>query len=126
MSRDLRLIQSDADYRVAMTDLESLWGAEPGTPEGDRLDVLLLLIRTYEDEHHAIPLPDPVALIRYTLEERGLKQKDLIPLFGSASLVSEVLSRKRGLTLKAIRALHEAFDLPYEALIEGGEAKAAA
>ncbi|WGF89331.1 helix-turn-helix domain-containing protein [Marinivivus vitaminiproducens] len=126
MSRDLRLIQTEADYRAAMGELESLWGAEPGTPEGDRLDVVLLLIRTYEDEHHAIPLPDPVELIRYTLEERGLKQKDLIPLFGSASLVSEVLSRKRGLTLNAIRALHETFDLPYEALIDGGRERAAA
>ena len=91
--------------------------AKPGTDEGDELDVLATLVDAYEAEHFPIDSPDPVEAIRFRMEQLGLERKDLEPFIGSRARVSEVLNRRRGLSLKMIRALHEELDIPLEALI---------
>jgi HTH-type transcriptional regulator/antitoxin HigA len=91
--------------------------AKPGTDEGDELDVLATLVDAYEAEHFPMDSPDPVEAIRFRMEQLGLERKDLEPFIGSRARVSEVLNRRRGLSLKMIRALHEELDIPLEALI---------
>lgn len=92
--------------------------AKPGTPDGDELELLLLLIGTYEDEKFPIDLPDPIEAIRFRMEQKELKQKDLIPIFGSKGKVSEVLNGKRDLSLTMIRRLVSDLGIPAEALIQ--------
>src|SRR5262245_33579119 len=92
--------------------------AECGTPEGDELEVLATLIEAYEEKHHPIDLPDPIAAVQFRMEQEGLTNKDLVPYIGSSAKVSEVLSGKRDLTLSMIRALHQHLDIPAEVLIQ--------
>ncbi len=117
MSPELRPIRNEEDYQAALVDLERLWGARNGTPEGDRLDVLATLIDAYEAQHFPMDAPDPIEAILFRLEQQGLTRKDLEPILGSRNRVSEVLNRKRGLSLDMIRKLHERLDIPAEVLI---------
>lgn len=114
---DIKPIKSDRDYRAALREIERLMDARPNTPEGDRLDVLVTLVEAWERKHHPIEPPDPVEAIRFAMEQRGLARRDLEPLIGSRARVSEVLSRRRGLTLPMIRRLHEKLGIPAESLI---------
>ena len=114
---DIRPIKTDQDYEQALERMESLFDARPDTPEGDELDVLVTLIEAWEDRHLAIEAPDPVEAIRFRMEQMGLQPKDLEPYIGGRGRVSEVLNRKRGLSLRMIRNLHEGLGLPYESLI---------
>jgi len=91
--------------------------AKPGTDEGDELDVLATLVDVYETQQFPIQSPDPIEAIRFRMEQMGLERKDLEPFIGSRARVSEVLNKRRGLSLKMIRALHEELDIPLEALI---------
>jgi HTH-type transcriptional regulator/antitoxin HigA len=91
--------------------------AKPGTDEGDELDVLATLVDAYEAQQFPIELPDPIEAIRFRMEQMGLGRKDLEPFIGSRARVSEVLNKRRGLSLKMIRELHEKLDIPLEALI---------
>jgi HTH-type transcriptional regulator/antitoxin HigA len=91
--------------------------AKAGTDDGDELDVLATLVDAYETKHFPIDSPDPIEAIRFRMEQLGLERKDLEPLIGSRARVSEVLNKRRGLSLKMIRALHEELDIPLEALI---------
>ena len=91
--------------------------AKPGTDDGDELDVLATLVDAYEAKHFPIDSPDPIEAIRFRMEQMGLERKDLEPFIGSRARVSEVLNKRRGLSLKMIRALHEELDIPLEALI---------
>jgi HTH-type transcriptional regulator/antitoxin HigA len=91
--------------------------AKPGTDEGDELDVLATLVDAYETEHFPIESPDPIDAIKFRMEQMGLERKDLEPLIGSRARVSEVLNKRRGLSLKMIRTLHEELDIPLEVLI---------
>ncbi len=111
-------IKTDADYRDALTEVERLYGAAPDTPAGDRLEVLVTLIQAYETKHYQIPLPDPIAAIEYHLESRGLTRRDLEPYIGSRGRVSEVLRRRRPLTVEMIRRLHTGLGIPAEILIQ--------
>jgi len=95
-----------------------LWHVNPGTPEGDRVDVLTTLIQAYEAKHHPIPAPDPIAAVLFMLEQKGLTRRDLEPAIGSRGRVSEVLSRKRPLTLPMVRALSALLDIPAQVLIQ--------
>lgn len=110
-------IHNDVDLEKALARIEALWGAEIGTPAGDELDILCLLVERYEDIHYPMPDNDAINAIKFQMEQQNLKQKDLIPFIGSASKVSEVLNRKRPLSLSMIKQLHKGLKIPYEQLM---------
>lgn len=112
-------VRSEADHDRALRDIESLMemGVRPGTPEGDRLDVLVGLVERYEQENHAIEAPDPIALLEHVMDARGLTRRDLQEALGPSGRVSEVLNRRRPLTLSQIRRLHRLYDLPADVLV---------
>jgi HTH-type transcriptional regulator / antitoxin HigA len=114
----IRAIKTDADYEAALARVEEIFDSEPGSPEFDELEVWGTLIGAYEDENHPVPPPTPVEAIEFVMDQKGLKQKDLVPLVGSKSKVSEVLAGKRKLTLKMIRALHEGLGIPADTLLK--------
>lgn len=110
-------IRTAQDHEVALAEVERLMTAKPGTPEGDRLDVLVTLVEAWEAEHHAIEAPDPISLLDFVMEQRGLDRAALEPMIGSRGRVSEILSRKRPLTLEMIRRLQANLGLPAEVLV---------
>src|SRR5215471_19411778 len=109
-----KIIKTEAEYRAALARIEKIFDARPGTPKGDELELLLLLVETYEDKVYPIDPPDPIAALRFRMEQAGLKPKDLIPYIGSKSKVSEVLHRRRPLSLTMIRKLVSGLHLPAE------------
>ncbi len=111
-------IKSETDYEDALIEIEKLFDVRPGTPEADRLEILTALVEAFENQHYAIPLPDPVEAIAYFLESRGLSRKDLELYLGSRARVSEILNRKRPLSLEMIRRLHQSLGIPAEVLIQ--------
>ena len=113
----LRPIRSEADYQAALTEIERLWGAKLGTPEGDRLDVLTTLIDAYEAEHDLMDPPDPIDAIRFRMEQQGLTRKDLERVLGTRARVSEILNRKRSLSIGMIRRLHAELGISADVLI---------
>jgi HTH-type transcriptional regulator/antitoxin HigA len=115
---NLKPIHSEADYRQAMQTLGLLWGAVEGSPESDQLDILATLIEKYEEEKFPMDLPDPVDAILFRMEQQGLSRKDLEPMLGTRNRVSEVLNRRRGMSIEMIRALHEGLKIPAEVLIK--------
>src|SRR5713226_4941756 len=117
MTMNIRPIRTDADYDAALKEIERLWGAKPGTPQGDRLDVLATLVEAYENEHYTIDAPDPVSAILFRMEQQELTRKDLSSYIGSRARVSEMLGGKRKLTLQMIRQLHKGLNIPLESLI---------
>ena len=115
---EVRPIRTDADHAWALREIERLWSkAEPGTREGDRFEVLATLVDAYEREHHPVPPPDPVEAIRFRIEQQGLTTKDLLVVFKTTARMSEVLTRKRRLSLNMIRALNAQFAIPLECLV---------
>lgn len=122
----LKPIKTDADYRDALTEVERLFDAAPDTPAGDRLEVLVTLVQAYESKHHQMPLPDPIAAIEYHMESRGLTRRDLEPYIGSRGRVSEVLLRRRPLTVEMIRRIHTGLGIPAEVLIQPYELRSTA
>ena len=115
---DIRPIRTPKDYEAALSEVEALFSARPGTPEGDRLDVLTTLIEVYEAEAEPIDVPDPIEMLLYVMESRGLSRRDLETYIGSRARVSEVLNRRRPLTLEMIRKLHQGLGIPAEVLIQ--------
>jgi HTH-type transcriptional regulator/antitoxin HigA len=114
---DIKPIKTNSDYEAALKEIERLFNAEPGTPDADRLEVISTLVEAYEDEYYSIPLPDPIEMIIYTMESRGLNRADLEPHIGSRARVSEILNRKRPLSLTMIQRLNTGLGIPAEALI---------
>jgi len=114
---EIKPIRTEADYEATLKEIECLFDAEQGTPEGDRMEILSTLVEAYEDEHYDIPTPDPVEAILYYMESRGLTRADLEPYIGSRARVSEILNRKRPLTLAMIQRLNQ-LGIPAEALIQ--------
>lgn len=114
----VRPVRNERDYEAALTDIDALMDAAPGTPEGDRLDVLVTLVEAYEARHWPIGAPDPIDAIRIRMEQKHLRRRDLEPMIGSRGRVSEVLSRKRALTLPMIRRLSKGLDLRADVLIQ--------
>src|SRR5260370_25146011 len=100
-----KIIKTEAEYQATLARIEKIFDAKPGTTKGDELELLLLLVETYEDKAYPIDLPDPIAALRFRMEQAGLKSKDLIPYMGSKSKVSEVLSGRLPLSLTMIRKL---------------------
>lgn len=115
---DVRLIKTEADYEAAMVEIEEFFAdiPEPGTPDGERFELLTVLVSRYEDQHFPIPKADPIDLIWFAIEDLGRSQTELADLLGSRSRASEILNRKRPLTLPMIREISEAWKLPLEAL----------
>src|SRR5512146_3040072 len=115
---EIKPIRSEADYEAALKEIETLLESQPGSPEADRMDVLVTLVEAYEAKHYPIPEPeDPVAVLEYYMESRGLSRADLLPYLGSKERVSEVLGRKRGLSLAMIRRLHAGLGIPADLLV---------
>ncbi len=115
---DIKPIKTDADYRTALKEIESLMMAEPNSPEGERLDVMVTLTEAYEAQHFPMDLPDPVAAIKFEMERKGLTVKDLEPMIGKSNRVYEILNHKRSLTLRMIWKLHDGLGIPAESLIK--------
>jgi HTH-type transcriptional regulator / antitoxin HigA len=114
---DIRPIRNDEDHETALREIERLWGAAPGSPDGDRLDVLATLVDRYEEERFPLPAADPVAVIRHVMDAKGYTTKDLAKVLGSQPRASEILSRKRGLSLEHIRKVSRSWNIPPSALI---------
>lgn len=115
---EINPIKTEADYQAALNEIETLMMAEPDSPEGEKLDVLVTLIEAYEGKHYLLDLPDPVEAIKFEMERKGLSVKDLEPMIGKSNRVYEILNHKRSLTLKMIRKLHEGLGIPAESLIK--------
>ena len=121
---EVKPIRSEADYEGALAEVERLWGARSGTPEGDRLDVLATLIDAYESAHHPIDPPDPIEAIKFRMEQQGLTRKDLEGVLGTRTRVAEVLNRRRGLSINMIRCLHDKLGISAEVLIRPSRTEA--
>ena len=124
-STEIKPIRTKQDYEAALAEVERLWGAKAGTPEGDRLDVLATLIDSYEAEHYPMNPPDPIEAIKFRMEQQGLTRKDLEEIIGTRTRIAEVLSRKRGLSIAMIRRLHERLGISAEVLIRPSRKRAA-
>ena len=118
-------IKNRRDYRRTLKEIEGLMRAKRNTSEGDRLDILVTLVEAWEAKHYPMDLPDPVAAIKYHMDQGGLSPKDLVPFIGNRSRVYEVLNRKRPLTLRMISKLHKGLGIPAESLIKIDEHRAA-
>ncbi|MCA6575799.1 MAG: type II toxin-antitoxin system HigA family antitoxin [Pseudanabaena sp.] len=115
---EIRPIRTQTDYEQVLQEIEILFDAVPNTPQHDRLDILSTLVEVYEKKRFPIELPDPIEAIHYYMDTRGWSQRDLEPCLGSRARVSEVLSRKRSLTLEMIRKLNQELGVPAEILIQ--------
>jgi len=113
----IRPIKAENQYREALQTIDSLIDSEPGSTEFEYLEVLSILVDDYENKHHSIEPLDPIEAVKTEMEEKGLRQKDLIPYFGSKEMVSQVLNRKRPLTLKIAKNLHQKFGISAETLL---------
>lgn len=114
---EIKAIKTDTDYTQALKRLELIFHAPVNSDEGDEAEILSILIEKYEDEHYPIDTPDPIEAIKFRMEQMGMDNNDLAEIIGYKSRVSEIFSRKRKLTLKMIRNLHEKLKIPYESLI---------
>lgn len=116
---EIRPIHTEGDYKIVMREISVYFEnePEPGTPEGDRFEILLTLAEAYETKHFPIDLPDPVEAIKFRMEQSGLTPKDLVPMIGRLNRVYEILNRKRLLTLPMIWKLHNQLGIPAESLI---------
>ena len=113
---NIKPIKCEKDYTNTLSQIESLMSAKPNTPQMDELEVLTTLVESYEEQHYKIDAPDTIEAIKFRMEQEGLKQKDLVAIVGSKSRVSEVLNRKRKLTIEMIRNLHKQLHIPIESL----------
>jgi HTH-type transcriptional regulator / antitoxin HigA len=114
---DIRPIKTKQDYNSALNRIEELWGAKKDTLEGDEFDLLVTLVESYEMKHYPIAPPDPVDAIKFRMEQMGMTKADMVKYLGSQSRVSEILNRKRGLTLGMIKSLYKGLKIPAEILL---------
>ena len=114
---DIRPIKTEQDYDYAINRIEDLWGAKKDTPEGDELDLLVTLVESYEMKHYPISPPDPIDAIKFRMEQMGMTNSDMVQYMGSQSRVSEILNRKRKLTLGMIKSLYKGLKIPAEVLL---------
>ena len=115
---EIKPIKNQNDYNQALERLEVIFDAKMNTPEGDELEVLGILIDQYENENFQLDLPDPIEAIKFRMEQMGYNQKDLAKIVGLKSRASEILNRKRKLSLEMIRQLHEKLHIPTDVLIQ--------
>jgi HTH-type transcriptional regulator/antitoxin HigA len=114
---NVKPIKSKKSYQEALDRIDIIFDSGPGTPQGDELEILSILIDHYEKEHFPVDFPDPVEAIKFRMEQLGMKQKDLADMVGNKSRVSEILNRKRKLTLDMVRKISESLSIPTEVLI---------
>jgi len=122
---NIKPIRTDKDYEEALQRVEFLMDVREGTVEFDELEILSTLIENYEAKHFSIDIPDPIEAIKFRMEQEGLKQKDIAELFGNKVRVSEVLNKKRRLTLDMVRNLHDNLSIPYDSLLNRYELQTA-
>jgi HTH-type transcriptional regulator / antitoxin HigA len=115
---NIKPLKTKKDYNLAMSRLEKIFDSKPGTPEGDELEILGILIEKYESEHFPIAFPDPIEAIKFRMEQMEFNQADLVKVIGFKSRVSEIMSRKRKLPLDMIRKLNSSLNIPTEVLIK--------
>ncbi len=118
MIMEIKPIKTETDYQQALERLELIFDAKTGSSDGDELEILGILIEKYETEHFPIGLPDPIEAIKFRMEQMGYNQRDLADIFGLKSRASEILNRKRKLSLEMIRLLHERLHIPTDVLIQ--------
>lgn len=114
---NIRIIKTEQDYNSSINRVEELWGAKKDTPEGDELDLLITLVESYEMKHYPIAPPDPIDAIKFRMEQMDLTKADMVKYLGSQSRVSEILSKKRKLTLKMVKSLYKELKIPAEILL---------
>ena len=114
---DIKVLKTEDDYNQALKRLDEIFHAPIDSKEGDEAELLSILIEKYEDDHYPIEPPDPIEAIKFRMEQMGMTKKELAEIIGYKSRVSEIFSRKRKLTLKMIRNLHDQLKIPYESLI---------
>lgn len=114
---NIKPIHNEIEHENALLEIESLWDAPDGSEQADRLEVLTLLVQDYESRHYPVPDPDPIAFLEHVMDARGLTRKDIEPYIGSRARVSEVLNRRRPLTLEMIRHLSDGLRLPADILV---------
>lgn len=119
---DIHPIHNENDYEAALTRLQSLMDAEPSSPAGDELEILATLIEAYEARHYPVDPPDPVDAILFRMDQQRLSRKDLEPYIGHSGRVSEVLNRRRALSIDMIRRLHEGLGIPLDSLVQPAKA----
>lgn len=117
MHMQIKMIKTEKDYQEALKRLEVIFDAQVDSTEGDEAEILTILIEKYEDQHYPIGTPDPIEAIKFRMEQLDMKKSDLAEIIGYRSRVSEILSKKRKLTLQMIRKLHDKLKIPYETLI---------
>ena len=122
---DITPIKTEADYEAALEEIERLWGAPYDSPEGGKLDVLVTLVEAYEQNHYPIPPPHPIEAILHHMESQGLSRRDLELYLGSRTRVSEILNRKRPLSLNMVRKLHKGLGISADILVQPYELNAA-
>jgi HTH-type transcriptional regulator/antitoxin HigA len=115
---EIRPSKTEVDYQAALKEIERLFDAIPGTPDGDRLEALTTLVEAYEEKHQPIPFPDPIEAINYHLESRGLSDRDLEPYIGNSARVTEILSRIRPLSIDMICRLYSGLGISADILIQ--------
>jgi len=114
---EIRPIKTEQDYYLALNKIEKLWGSKKDTTEGDELDLLVTLVESYEMKHFPIAVPDPVDAIKFRMEQMGMTSSDMVEYFGSQSRVSEILNRKRNLSLNMIKTLYNKLNIPANILL---------
>lgn len=115
---EIKLIKTEKEYKKALKQLDVLFDAKPGTKQGDELELLMLVIEKYESEHFPIEAPDPIEAIKFRMEQLGYKPKDLENIIGYKGRVSEILNKKRKLTLEMIRRINQQLNIPAEVLVQ--------
>lgn len=118
MEITVRAVHDEQDYEVVLAEIGGLMDARPGSPDGDRLDVLVALVEAYEARHWPVAAPNPIDAIRIRMQQKNLRPRDLEPMIGSRGRVSEILSGRRSLTLPMIRRLSRGLDLDASVLIQ--------
>ena len=113
-----RLIKTEKEYETAVERIGEIMDAEFGTPDGDELELLALLVEKYEEEHYPLPKVTPVEVIRFYIEQRGMKPKDLVGILGDKTTVSKIMNKERKLNLGMVRRLHKKANIPYELLMQ--------
>lgn len=114
---NIRPIKTERDYNSVINRIEELWGAKKDTAEGDEFDLLITLVESYEIKHYPIAPPDPIDAIKFRMEQMGMTKADMVKYLGSQSKVSEILNRKRSLSLKMIKSLYKELKIPAEVLL---------
>ena len=122
----MKPIQTKKEHKAALKELQKLWRSKKGTPKGDQLELVMLLVEDYEKKHCPIDPPNAIDAIKFRMDQAGLKQSDLVPYIGPRGRVSEILSGKRDLTLPMIRKLHVGLGIPLESLVDVSDLQKAA